>query len=42
MSKTLKSVANYSKDRVSIDELTPDNYVSTENLLQNKLGKLSI
>ncbi len=35
----LGSVANYSDDRVSFTKLSPDNYIGTDNLLQNKLGK---
>ncbi len=36
----LRSVANYSDDRISFNELSSDNYVGTDNLLQNKLGKI--
>lgn len=39
MIKTLKNVADYSKKRISLDEITIDNYVTTDNLLQNKQGK---
>ncbi|MBE7669563.1 restriction endonuclease subunit S [Tenacibaculum piscium] len=40
MSKLLKTIANYSKSRISLDEIDIHNYVSTDNLLQNKLGKV--
>jgi type I restriction enzyme S subunit len=39
MIKTLKYVADYSKKRISLDEICIDNYVATDNLLQNKQGK---
>jgi len=39
MSKILKSVASYSTERVSLQELNIDNYVTTDNLLQSKRGK---
>ncbi len=35
----LKNVAVYSSDRINISELDIETYVSTENILQNKLGK---
>lgn len=35
----LMEIATYSKDRVSVENLTAENYVSVENLLQNKAGK---
>ncbi len=35
----LRSVADYSDDRISFTKLSPDNYIGTDNLLQNKLGK---
>lgn len=37
----LNQVAHYSKGRVSCAELTPDTYIGTDNLLQNKLGKVN-
>jgi len=37
--KTLSEVAEYSKTRISFEELDEDNYVGVENLLQNRLGK---
>ena len=41
MSNILKMVANYSKARIPLNEINLDNYVTTDNLLQNKLGKVS-
>jgi len=41
MNSTLKNVANYSSDRVSLDDISLDTYVTTDNLLQNKQGKVS-
>lgn len=38
--KTLGEVAEYSKSRIESKELNNDNYVSVENLLQNKKGKV--
>ena len=35
----LKEVAHYSKTRIDATEVSCDNYVGVENLLQNKLGK---
>lgn len=37
----LKEVAHYSKTRIDATEVSCDNYVGVENLLQNKLGKIS-
>lgn len=37
----LQGVAAYSKDRVEREELTINNYVSVENLLQDRAGKVS-
>jgi type I restriction enzyme, S subunit len=37
----LRSVADYSDDRISFTKLSPDNYIGTDNLLQNKLGKIN-
>ena len=37
--RSLKYVSSYVKDRVSIKTITNENYVSVENLLQNKKGK---
>jgi type I restriction enzyme, S subunit len=34
----LKNVAKYVKDRIEVDKLTLCNYVTTDNLLQNKQG----
>lgn len=35
----LGAIADYSDTRISCDQLKPDNYVGTDNLLQNKFGK---
>ena len=35
----LEQVAHYAKDRISAADVDADNYVSVENLLQNKMGK---
>lgn len=35
----LKSVARYGKDKVESNSLTPENYISTENLIPNRGGK---
>ncbi|WP_053977213.1 restriction endonuclease subunit S [Mangrovimonas xylaniphaga] len=40
MHKVLENVANYSKDRISLDDINVENYVTTDNLLQNKQGKV--
>lgn len=37
----LSDVAEYSKGRVSASEMTTENYVGVDNLLQNKAGKVS-
>lgn len=37
----LKEVAHYSKMRIDAAEVNCDNYVGVENLLQNKLGRIS-
>ncbi|QXP69316.1 restriction endonuclease subunit S [Polaribacter sp. R2A056_3_33] len=37
--KTLGEVAEYSKTRISFENLNEDNYVGVDNLLQNRLGK---
>lgn len=39
MSKILKDVATYSTKRILLDEISIENYVTTDNLLQNKQGK---
>lgn len=39
MINILKNAVYYSTDRVSVDKLNLSSYVSTENLIQNKLGK---
>jgi type I restriction enzyme S subunit len=35
---TLKKVAKYSEDRININSVNIDNYITTDNMLQNKLG----
>ncbi len=37
-SGTLNEIASFPNDRISTDELTLSNYVSTENMLENKRG----
>ncbi|GAL74321.1 type I restriction-modification system specificity subunit S [Nonlabens ulvanivorans] len=39
MIKVLKEVAVYSKSRIDLDNISIKNYVTTDNLLQNKSGK---
>ncbi|MBO5375597.1 MAG: restriction endonuclease subunit S [Bacilli bacterium] len=39
--KKLEDICFYSKDRISFNELNENNYISVENLLQNKKGKTS-
>lgn len=39
MTETLDNIAYYSEDRVAINSLTVDTYVTTDNLLQDKRGK---
>lgn len=39
MKKRLKDIVSYSNSRKPISEVTLDNYVTTDNLLQNKKGK---
>ena len=41
MNSTLKTIVEFSKDRISLQDVTLDTYVSTDNLLQNKLGKVN-
>ncbi len=36
---TLNDVSKYSKERINVDKLTLENYVSTENMLPEKAGK---
>lgn len=40
MNKVLGDVAHYSKERVLLDNISIQNYVTTDNLLQNKQGKV--
>jgi type I restriction enzyme S subunit len=40
-SRALKEVAKYSKKRISCASLSAENYVGTDNLLQNKTGKIN-
>jgi type I restriction enzyme S subunit len=35
---TLKQVATYSKDKIDINSISVDNYITTDNMLQNKKG----
>lgn len=39
MNDILNNAAYYSDERIAINQLTIENYISTDNLLQNKLGK---
>lgn len=39
MSKVLKDAASYSKSRIALSDISIENYVTTDNLLQNKSGK---
>jgi type I restriction enzyme S subunit len=41
MSKSIKlsSVVKYSSKRINVDEISVEDFISTDNLLQNKLGK---
>jgi len=41
MNNPLGLVAGYSKSKISLDEITVETYVTTDNLLQNKQGKVS-
>jgi len=36
--KPLSDIANYVIDRIEVDKLTLDNYISTENMISNKGG----
>ena len=38
--KKLGEIANYSRERISAENLTEDNYVGVDNLLSNKRGKI--
>lgn len=42
MPKYLKDAVKYSNKRISADEITLENYVTTDNLLQNKQGKTKV
>ena len=42
MTKYLKDFVKYSSKRISADEITLENYVTTDNLLQNKQGKTNV
>lgn len=42
MSKVLKDAVKYSGDRISLENVSLENYVTTDNLLQNKQGKVSV
>lgn len=41
MNKVLNDAVTYSSEKVSLEKLTVGNYVSTDNLLQNKKGKIT-
>src|SRR5574344_2146559 len=36
--KMLANICNFAKDKVEVNSLTKENYISTENMLQNKAG----
>lgn len=40
MNRPLKKFAAYSGERISLDEIDVDTYITTDNLLQNKKGKV--
>ena len=40
MSKILKDAVKYSNKKISLNDITIENYVTTDNLLQNKQGKI--
>jgi type I restriction enzyme S subunit len=42
MNKVLKDAVKYSGDRISLENVSLENYVTTDNLLQNKQGKVSV
>lgn len=42
MNKVLRKVVEYSDERISAEYITMENYVTTENLLQNKQGKVNV
>ena len=42
MSKVLKDAVKYSGVRISLENVSLENYVTTDNLLQNKQGKVSV
>lgn len=42
MNKILKDAVNYSGNRISIEDISIENYVTTDNLLQNKQGKVNV
>jgi len=39
--KKLRSICNFSNERISSDLLSPDNYIGVDNLLQNTKGKIA-
>jgi type I restriction enzyme S subunit len=41
MNDILDNAVFYSDERIAINQLTIENYISTDNLLQNKLGKVN-
>lgn len=42
MTKYLKDAVKYSNKRISADKITLENYVTTDNLIQNKQGKTMV
>ncbi|NCA80575.1 MAG: restriction endonuclease subunit S, partial [Sphingobacteriia bacterium] len=42
MSNVLKDAVKYSGDRISLENVSLENYVTTDNLLQNKQGKVNV
>lgn len=42
MAKLLKDAVNYSNRKIPVDLITLENYVTTDNLLQNKQGKTNV
>lgn len=42
MNKLLKDAAKYSTGRIAFDNLTLQNYITTDNLLQNKQGRVYV
>ena len=36
--KELKEIASYINEKINLDEINPNNFISTENMLPNKSG----